>query len=125
MTLRKLWTLRSHVDQYADRVVYAALVERLPGEPVASDVTVDLEKHKARALRAIAEHICSTNLTDGFCGPRDEDGKLSCIGQKGARPKERNCVVRARGMLQAMDTVGIVPVWVHDKTLRVEPPKGE
>jgi hypothetical protein len=28
-----------------------------------------IDKHRARALQVIAEHRCSTDLTNGFCGP--------------------------------------------------------
>lgn len=67
------------------------------------------EKHRQRAVDAIALHLCSTDLTDGFCGPRD--GK--CIGQNGERPSHRNCVVKANGCMQAMQSCGVHAVWVR------------
>jgi hypothetical protein len=44
-------------------------------------------KHEERAKGAIARHLCSSWLTDGFCGP----GRGKCIGQEGERPAHRNC----------------------------------
>jgi hypothetical protein len=78
----------------------------------------EIPKHRERAIQAIAGHTCSTELTDGFCSPRD--GK--CIGQKGERPDHRNCVVKAKGYLQALDSVGVKVVWTHDPILRASHP---
>lgn len=66
-------------------------------------------KHVERAMRAIATEICVTDYTNGFCGgPRD--GKC----ERGLA--HMDCVKVARGCLQAMETVGVHPVWVFDKT---------
>ena len=41
---------------------------------------VDQERHKQRAIQAIAHERCVTDLTDGFCGPRD--GKCQRQGSR-------------------------------------------
>lgn len=66
-------------------------------------------KHRARALQALASHRCATDLTDGFCGPRDGECFGECHG--------RNCVRQAEGLLQALETVGCIVVWEHDPSL--------
>lgn len=76
-------------------------------------------KHHARALRAIATHLCATDMTDGFCQPRD--GK--CIGQGGERPGHRNCIVRAEGCLFSLKTCGMTAVWLFDKSAQQQQPK--
>jgi hypothetical protein len=65
------------------------------------------EFHRApRALQNIAHEICATELTDGFCGPRE--GK--CTRQH----KPGGCIRRAEACLQAMATSGVIPIWVYD-----------
>lgn len=76
-----------------------------------------IEKYRERVIEAIASHRCSTDLTDGFCGPRD--GK--CSGQGGERPPHRNCCTQARGILAAIESVGMSVIWTFDKR-RVEMP---
>lgn len=69
-------------------------------------------KAYARALQAIASHRCACYLTDGFCGPRDGQ----C--QQFAHSKyQRNCAVEARGLLDALATVGVLVVWDYDPEL--------
>ncbi len=69
-------------------------------------------KHRARALQAIANHICTTDLTDGFCGPRDG----ACCRQKGSW-RRGGCNVVASGILQALESNGMVVVWDYDPAL--------
>ncbi len=71
-------------------------------------------RHRVRAVAAIAGQLCSTDLTDGFCSPRD--GK--CAGQNGERPDHRNCMVKAEGCVRAMEGVGIKVVWMFDPILK-------
>lgn len=71
-------------------------------------------KHRARALQAIAHERCVTDLTDGFCGPRD--GK--CSRQN---PGMRRCDAQAESILRAIETVGCYVVWHFDKR-PTEPP---
>lgn len=68
-------------------------------------------KHRARALHAIANHVCLTDLTDGFCGPHDG---VCC--QSGRRPRG-GCDTVAEGILSAMETRGMVVVWDYDPAL--------
>jgi hypothetical protein len=68
-------------------------------------------KHCERAVDAIAGHRCSTDLTDGFCGPWD--GRCRYDG----RPTHRNCIIEARGILEALASRGMMVVWIHDKEL--------
>jgi hypothetical protein len=63
-------------------------------------------KHRARAVEAIAREICSTDMTDGFCGPRD--------GQCPRAPI-RDCIKRAEGCMRAIETVGCMVTWPYDK----------
>lgn len=60
---------------------------------------VEFAKHEDRAREALARHVCSTRLTDGFCDPR---GKAGC-----------RCWTEARGLLQSMESVGVSPVWLY------------
>ena len=73
------------------------------------------DKHYERAVDAIALHRCSTDLTDGFCGPRD--GR--CPGHDENRP-DRCCIVSAKGILDALASRGMIVVWVFDKELPPE-----
>lgn len=77
------------------------------------------EKHYARAVDALAHHRCSTDLTDGFCGPRDgacaREGRLS----RGARARG-GCIAAAEGLLAALASRGMMVVWVYDKELPPE-----
>jgi hypothetical protein len=67
-------------------------------------------RHRARALQAIAHERCVTDLTDGFCGPRD--GK--CQRARADEPNTANCCRQAEAILRAMETSGIQPVWIYD-----------
>lgn len=71
-------------------------------------------KHRARAVECLASHRCSTDLTDGFCGP--QDGK--CIGQNGERPSHRNCMRQAEGLMKAIESRGCTVVWAFDQNMR-------
>ena len=64
---------------------------------------LDMHKHQLRALTALAGHVCATRLTDGFC--RSEN-----------RPECR-CWQEADGLLKAMSSRGVFPVWFY----QVEP----
>ncbi len=65
------------------------------------------EKHRARALRAIANVRCTTDLTDGFCGPRD--GKC-----RQNNPGMRRCDAQAESILLAIESVGCYVIWHFD-----------
>jgi hypothetical protein len=67
-------------------------------------------KHRARAVEQLASHRCSTDLTDGFCGP--QDGK--CHRGLGTY---RNCVVQAESLLQAIENRGCTVVWAYDREM--------
>lgn len=82
-----------------------------PAADISSILAPLEEKHRARALDAMASHFCTTDLTDGFCIPRD--GKCRHNGKE--QPAHRNCVVRARGAMQAMESRGCRAVWIFDK----------
>lgn len=69
------------------------------------------DKHLARAIDCIATERCSTDLTDGFCGPRD-----GCCHRHGAR----DCVAQARSALAGLVSRGLMVVWVYDKDLPPE-----
>lgn len=69
---------------------------------------VDGAKHQLRALSALAEHVCLTRLTDGFC--RSEN-----------RPECR-CWQEADGLLKAMSSRGVYPVWFYQKDTDSEGP---
>lgn len=66
-------------------------------------------KAYARALQAIAHERCVTDLTDGFCGPRD--GKCRHMAP------QRRCVVQAAAILQSLETAGMLVVWDYDPEL--------
>lgn len=63
-------------------------------------------KHRARAVEAMALHLCASRFTDGFCSPRD--------GKCHNRP-HLDCMRAAEGCMRAMETVGIKVVWPYDK----------
>lgn len=69
------------------------------------------EKHYLRALRVVAEYRCSTDLTNGFCAPRDGE----C--QRGNPRMRGDCITSARGILESLATYGIMVVWAFDKEL--------
>lgn len=75
---------------------------------------LSLPKHRARAVEAIARHLCSVGMTDGFCGPRD--GR--CCETGADKNPRRDCMVRAEGCMRAMETVGVKVVWTHDPILK-------
>lgn len=73
------------------------------------------DKHHRRALAAIANHRCVTDLTDGFCGPDDHaPAPVTC------HRRSRDCVVQAEGALQSLANRGMMVVWVYDKELPPE-----
>ncbi|YBV97521.1 hypothetical protein M1D80_11770 [Phyllobacteriaceae bacterium JZ32] len=64
------------------------------------------DRHRLRAHDALANHICTSRLTDGFCVARhDPDCK---------------CHREADSLLDAMASVGVVPLWLFDRTLAGE-----
>lgn len=69
-------------------------------------------KHRVRAVQAMAGHICASDYTDGFCGPRDG------VCQKGFpdRPRHRDCIKTAEHCMRAMESVGVMVVWPYDKS---------
>jgi hypothetical protein len=77
-----------------------------------------LPKHRARAVEQIAAHRCSTDLTDGFCGPRD--GKCFWQGLN-EHNQYRSCMVQAEGIMRAMETRGVSVVWDHDPSNHPDP----
>jgi hypothetical protein len=81
-------------------------------------VSEDLKKkHRRRAIGAMAEHLCSTDLTNGFCSPVFVEGKMSGV-VRCARNSGRNCVARAEGLAQAIESRGCSIVWGHDPALK-------
>lgn len=65
---------------------------------------VDQERHKKRALQAIAHERCVSDLTDGFCGPKD--------GQCQRQHSPGECIRQAAACVRAMETNGVFPLWV-------------
>lgn len=59
------------------------------------------ESHRERAVMAIANEFCVTELTDGFCAPE--------------RSPDCKCVQRAKRALRGLETRAMKPVWVFDK----------
>lgn len=96
------------VLEAADRV-------RAPKAFACADGAAMRANHRARAKQAMADEACSTDLTDGFCGP--QDGR--CHWDDDKRPARRTCSARAEGMLRAIESRGCVVVWEHDPTLRI------
>lgn len=76
---------------------------------------MSLPKHRERAVQAIAEHVCSVSLTDGFCGPRD--GKCQRQNNLG----RLDCCRLAEGCVHAMETRGMSVVWDHDPGRHPDP----
>ena len=70
--------------------------------------------HRERAKQSLAAHICSTDLTDGFCGPHD-----GVCQRRLAHPNARDCALKAEGLLQAIESRGCAVVWEHDPTLAI------
>jgi hypothetical protein len=70
-------------------------------------------KHRARAIDNVASHLCSTDLTDGFCGPRDGQ----CFNPGRGRNARLNCMARAESIMQAVESRGCTVVWVFDKAM--------
>lgn len=66
-------------------------------------------KHRARAVLELAQHRCSTDLTNGFCGPND--GKCE-------RPDHRNCMFQAEHLMRAIESRGCTVVWAFDQNMR-------
>jgi hypothetical protein len=66
------------------------------------------EQHRERATQAMASYLCSTDYTDGRCGPRD--GK--CVRRGG----QRDCIRAATGLFESMVTVGCEVIWVFGKS---------
>jgi hypothetical protein len=75
-----------------------------------------MAKHEARALRALASHRCSTDMTDGFCQPEDGACRSPLCVNRGR--EDRDCMRQARGLLQALRTLGMTVVWEHDPALQ-------
>jgi hypothetical protein len=73
-------------------------------------------RHHDRAVLAIAGHLCSRELTDGFCGPGSTAvGRDPCC--RHPEPRRRDCVKEAEGVLEALETRGMVVAWAHDRQL--------
>jgi hypothetical protein len=66
-------------------------------------------KHRTRAVQAMAEHICASDYTDGFCGPRDGECR------HGRPSGYRDCVKTAEHCMRAMESRGVMVVWPYDK----------
>jgi hypothetical protein len=68
--------------------------------------------HRARAVQTIAEHRCSTDLTNGFCGPSNG------VCRRGSE-SGRDCIAEARGIVRALESRGMAVIWEYDPTLYV------
>lgn len=69
-------------------------------------------KHRARAVEAMAYHICACEKTDGFCSPRD--GKChNPLG--GKREMRQNCMASSEQLMRAIESRGCMVVWPYDK----------
>jgi len=82
-------------------------------------------KHRQRGLNAMAEHLCATDLTDGFCCPQTEGHLMSsgahCRNPARSRNNRLDCVARALGLVQAIESRGCSIVWDHDPALEKKP----
>lgn len=95
------------------RVAIAAAERVRAPKAFAADGTQGMRAlHRARALQAIAEERCASDLTTGFCSPRD--GKCQWEGAA-----HRACIASAASILRALETQGMVVVWENDPTLSV------
>jgi hypothetical protein len=72
-------------------------------------------KHRARAIEQLAAHRCATDLTDGFCGPRDGNCQRASalLGSD-----HRNCMILAEGLMQAIESRGCTVVWAYDPVVK-------
>lgn len=70
-------------------------------------------KHRSRAVEALAKHRCSTDLTDGFCSPRDARCQQ--------RAMHRDCMKQAEWLMRAMENVGCTVVWAFDREMGGQP----
>lgn len=72
-------------------------------------------KHYARALQVIAHHRCVTDLTDGFCGPKDG----LCVRERIS--DNRKCATSAAAILRALEANGMSVVWDYDPANKPPP----
>lgn len=72
-------------------------------------------RHRARAVDQLARHMCSTDLTDGFCTITEGECRNPARGNSWS--PSQNCMVRAEGLMQAIETVGCAVVWAYDKQI--------
>lgn len=74
-----------------------------------------LEKHARRALLCLAQHVCATDKTTGFCGPELDEttGKIICR-HGGDRV---SCAPTAHSLLHSIGTRGVIAFWPFDKEL--------
>lgn len=100
--------------EIASAAVEAAARVRAPASFQCADGAALKALHRQRALQAIAKYRCSTDLTDGFCGPRDGqchwEGKDSSV---------RGCIAQAEAILKAVESLGMSVVWDLDPNLVV------
>lgn len=69
------------------------------------------KKHRERVIEMIASERCSTDLTDGFCGPRD--GKCRYDGKS----YRRDCMAQARSIMLSIESRGVRVVWIYDPAI--------
>lgn len=74
-------------------------------------------KHRARAVGCLAEHVCSTDMTDGFCGPEFVDHTMSGPVKCRRDHTGRSCVVKATSLMQAIESRGCTVVWAFDREM--------
>jgi transposase len=78
-------------------------------EPMEGD-HASKPKHRTRAVQAMADHLCASDFTDGFCSPRDGQ----CRGGSQVTPR-RNCMHVAEQCMQSIECRGVMVVWPYDK----------
>lgn len=69
------------------------------------------KNHRERAIETIASERCSTDLTDGFCGPRD--GKCRYDDHK----YHPNCMRQAESIMRMIESRGVRVVWIYDPAI--------
>lgn len=78
-----------------------------------------LDAHRQRGKNALADHLCATLMTDGFCSPRNDEGRMSapqqCVHM--TKGEHRDCCARAEGLVKAIESRGCKIVWVHDRAM--------
>ncbi len=101
------------------RAMQAAIETALAAEGLVVVRADRLDAHRQRGKNALADHLCATLMTDGFCSPRNDEGRMSapqqCVHM--TKGEHRDCCARAEGLVKAIESRGCKIVWVHDRAM--------